>query len=413
MAFSLMSFVVPYGGDDALALDLPADRSLVIAQEPVGEPIGKVPAAVRTALDEPLNFPPLPRATVPGDCIVLAVEPGTPQSAAVVAEVAGYLVEQGAAADLLAVLITPEAVAAGERDPRELMPAAWRGEVALEVHAPETTDSLSFLASSQEGKPIHLNRTLLDADLVVPVGCLRSELALGHYGQYGGLYPTFADAKTRARFNKPAVRDTPRQRLLKQRQAIDEVGWLLGTQFTVQVLPGGGDRLLRVLAGAIPDVFRVGHAAYTAAWTCDVPYRASLVVASVAGGTEQQTWENLARALSAAASVVAEGGAIALCTQLSADPGPAVRGLSHFEDASQAIKHFKREALPDARVAVELIRAKEQGKVYLLSQLEESLVEDLGMAAIGNSEDLGRLARRHESYVVLANAQYVIPVLRS
>jgi nickel-dependent lactate racemase len=403
-----MPRLLEYGSDAYVDLDVPADRLLAVCAEPLGEPIVDVASAVDAALAEPLNYPPLARATVPGDRIVLALEHSVPQATGLVAAIAGYLVEYGTAADHISVLSTPEA-AASEGDPRELLPEAWRREVSVEVHAPEVKASLSLLGTSHQGKPVYLNRTMLDADLVVPIGCLRREATIGYHGQYGGLFPSFADAKTRERFRKFSGPKTTRERAVKERTEIDEIGWLLGTQFTVQVLPGGGDRLLGVLAGEIPQVFREGEAAYLAAWTCHVPRRASLVIASLSGGAAQQTWENVARALWAASRVSAEGGAIALCTELVCEPGDAVRCLSDADDLSLALRRIAREALPDARIAAQVARALEQGKVYLLSRLDETLVEELGMAPIDDPGDLGRLARQHESCILLANAQYALP----
>lgn len=402
-----MPCLLEYGGRAAVDLDLPAERLLAVCAEPIGEPLVDLSGAVEAALAEPLNYPPLARATVPGDRIVLALEPGLPQSAGLAAAVAGHLVAHGAAPDHILLLSPPEA--AGECDPRERLPEAWRNKVKMEIHEPETKGSLALLGSSQEGKPVYLNRTMLDADLVVPIGCLRDSAALGYHGPFGGLFPSFTDAKTRGRFQKLSGPKTARQRAAKERAEIDEIGWLLGTQFTVQVVPAGGDRLLKVFAGEIPQVFQRGEAAYRAAWSFKVPCRASLVIASLSGGAEQQTWENVARALASAARVSAEGGAIALCTQLACEPGGALSSLSGADDISEALRRIAKEALPDARIAAEVARAMEQGKVYLLSRLDETLVEELGLAPMDDPSDLGRLARHHESCLVLVNAQYALP----
>lgn len=408
-----MSCVLPYGLHSQLGLDLAEETLLAVFDEPRGGLLADPAAAAAAALDEPLNYPALSLATVPGDRIVLALEHGVPRAAMLVAAVANYLVEHGASADRIAVLNAPAAGAANGCDPRGLLPDEWRAEVTLETHTPETTGSMSLLGSNREGKPVFMNRTLLDADLVVPIGCLRHEPTTGYYGQYGGLFPTFSDAQAQSRFHKPPPMSGRRQHLAKQRQEIDEVGWLLGTQFTVQALPGGGEGLLDVLAGEIVEVFRRGSAAYESAWTCHAPGRASLVVASISGGPEQQTWQNVARALAAASNIVADDGAIALCTELSAEPGPAVTNLSRVEDRGDAIKRIRREHAADAAEAIELARATEHARVYLLSRLDESLVENLGLAHIGEPGDVARLARRHGSCIVLSNAQYVITIAGS
>lgn len=408
-----MPCALTYGLDAWVGLDLPDETLLTICDEPQGRPLDDPAAATDAALTGPLNFPPLAQATVPGDRIVLALEHGVPQAHTLVAAVASYLVRHGAAPDHLVILQTPAAEAALARDPRMLLPDTWRWEVAIETHCPETQGKLALLASSHDGKPVYLNRTLLDADLVVPIGCLRDASTIGYHGRYGGLFPAFADAKTQQRFRKPAAPRMQHQTIRTQREEIDEVGWLLGTQFTVQVIPGGSGRLLKVLAGEFREVFRVGDAEYQAAWRWCFPHRASLVLAAISGGAEQQTWENLAQALVVASKLVTEGGAIALCTQLTLEPGQAVASLSQVDDLEAAMKQIRREAAVDAVSAIQLARTLEQAKIYLLSQLDESLVDDLGMAPMTEPADVERLARRHESCIVLANAQYVVPMVNN
>jgi nickel-dependent lactate racemase len=404
-----MPCVVPYGLDERVDLELPDETLVAVCDDPLGVPLHDPAAAIDAALGDPLNFPPLARATVPGDHIVLGLDRGVPQASTLVAAIANYLVQHGTAADHLTVLKSLDAVH-DEHDPRELLPAAWRDEVTLEIHSPETPGRLSLLASSREGKPVYLNRTLLDADLAVPIGCLRQKTAIGYHGRYGGLFPAFADAETQQRFRRPAAPGMNRKASASHRKESDEIGWLMGAQFTVQAVPGGRGRLLGVLAGEIPEVFRQGRAAYDAAWSCSVPRRSSLVVASLSGGAPQQTWENLAQALAASSRVVAEGGAIALCTQLAAEPGPAVASLSQIDDLEMARKRIRRDAASDALAATELLQAMQQAKIYLLSQLDESLIEDLGIAPMTEPEDVARLAQRRESCIVLANAQFVVPL---
>ena len=400
-----MPVVLPYGSQSSLALELSPEAVVAAYDAPLGAALADPVAAVRTAVREPLGFPPLKQATVPGDRIVLALDRGVPRAADVVAAVATYLVEEGSEADHITILQTP-ADPAAESDPRARLPDVWRDDVALEIHAPELSGKLALLGSSREGRPIYLNRTLLDADLVVPLGCLRCEGSLGYHGQYGGLYPTFSDEKTRQRFRKPRAGEGGRNGSARQRAEIDEIGWLLGTQFTVQVLPGPRDEWLDVLAGEIRHVFELGARRCAAAWTYRVPRRASLVVAALSGGPAQQTWDNLGRALAAASEAVAPGGAIAICTELAVEPGPAVASLANIDDLETALRRIRREANADALPAGELARTLEHAKIYLLSRLDESTVEDLGMAAVADAREIERLARRHESCIVLGSAQH-------
>ena len=403
-----MACTISYGVDSSFDLDLPPETLVAACETPHAEPLSDPAAALHEALTNPLEFPPLARATVPGDKIVLAMDGSLPQPGLLAAVLAEYLVESGAAADDLTLLRTKSNADLDIDELREQMPSPWRDLLKVEIHDPADKHQLGLLGQSHNGRPIYMNRSLLDADLVVPIGCLQPTGALGYHGRYGGLFPAFADEKTVQRYRKPRGVEARREVMGSQRRESDEIGWLLGSQFTVQVIPGGGESLVAVLAGETHQVFEQGQRQCDAAWTFQVNRPASLVVAAVSGRPALQTWENVARALASAGRLVAEGGAIALCTDLDAAPNSGVASLAQTDDWQSVLRRIRRDCPPDALVAAELIEVMGRARVYLLSQLEESLVEDLGIAPVGNIADVARLARRHESCIVLANAQRVL-----
>jgi hypothetical protein len=58
--------------------------------------------------------------------------------------------------------------------------------------------------------------------------------------------------------------------------------------------------------------------------------------------------------------------------------------------------------------AAQLAQTLEWARVYLLSRLDPSAVEDLEMIPIGGPDELARLARQHHSCILLANAPRAI-----
>ena len=138
-------------------------------------------------------------------------------------------------------------------------------------------------------------------------------------------------------------------------------------------------------------------------------YGADLVIASVTGGSQQQTWTNVARALAAARQVVSATGCIALCTELAEEPGPAVRMLAENADPEEMRADLEDIHLPDAAVAEEIALALEQGSVYLYSRLDEETVESLGMVPLSEPGQLQRLAERFNSCLLLGHAQFALP----
>ena len=171
-----------------------------------------------------------------------------------------------------------------------------------------------------------MNRLLTDADVVLPVGCMQREHSAGYFGIHTTIYPEYSDQQTQARFRKHD-RFTGNGHHRELQHEVNHVAWLLGVNFSVQVVPAAGDGILHVLAGQSDVVRRQCRELYRAAWHRSVAHRASLVVAAIEGAPRQQTWENLGRVLENAMGLVEEDGAIAVCCDLATAPGPALQRL--------------------------------------------------------------------------------------
>ena len=109
-----------------------------------------------------------------------------------------------------------------------------------------------------------------------------------------------------------------------------------------------------------------------------------------------------------ASHVVEENGAIAVCCDLAAPPGPGLQRLIGAASREDAVREIRRDNPRDALPALQLARALETSRIYLLSRLDPGLVEDLEMVPIAGPEELARLAQRSDSCLVLANAVHAM-----
>ena len=255
-----MAQFLRYGAKGLIELDLAPEHLVADWSGPQGQPIDDPSAAVAAALTDPLEFPPLAQATAPGDRIAIAVGESVPQADAVIAGVVHELTRGFATAADIAI-VHPR----GMKPPIEHLSDADREAITLVVHAPEDREQLAYLAAAQDGEPIYVNRTLVDADIVVPVGAFRAPATLAYYGVHGGLFPAFADEETQRRFR--AYRNNADENQRSQRRAeAEEAAWVLGILFTVQVIPGERDEILGVLAGHSVAVEREGEERVAEAW---------------------------------------------------------------------------------------------------------------------------------------------------
>jgi nickel-dependent lactate racemase len=401
-----MEPVLHYGRDSQLRLQL-ADSALIAdCSGPRGRAIENPRLAVELALESPLDFPPLEQAVAPGDRVTVALGNDVPHAADIVRPVVEALLRRGVEPDAVTILRSQHEIERHAQDPRQALSDAVRSAVSLVVHNPADRGQLSYLAATAEGRPIYLNRALCDADLVIPVPCMQTGPGSGDYA--AGIYPTFSDQETVERYRNPNLADGDNDIVERARHEANEVAWLLGVLFVIQTVPGQANDLLSVVAGHLESATRRARELYQHAWSYRVPRRASLVVASVPGDDSEQTWENVGRAVSAATQAVADDGAIAILSELRAEPGPGVRRIADFENPRQAMKHLRKERPSDVFPAVQIARALARARVYLLSGLAEELIEGLGMTPVDEAEDISRLARRHPSCIVLGNAQHTI-----
>ncbi len=395
-----------YGARASIALEPPHEALVADFRGPQGTPLVDVRAAAKNALERPLAFPPLWQAAVPGDRVVLALDSGVPQAASIVAEVIAVLLARGVEAADITILRTQDDDRANVPGPLALLPAAHRDLLTVEVHDPRDRDRLSYLAAAgREHEPVYLNRSLCEADLVVPIGRLCCQGVLDECGVHGGLFPTFSDAASiqRVATARGAARPRAHGKAHAMRR-IDEVGWLLGIQFILQVVPASGGDLLEVLAGQPEAVLARGRESYRAAWTCQSPRRASLVLTTLRGGPERQTWANVARAVAAARALVQDDGAIAVCSELCELPGPALARLASARDADAALGWIRKHRPYDAWAALEIAAALRQTPIYLLSKLGDAAIEELGFAPIGEERQVSRLVAHHDSCILLCDA---------
>ena len=133
---------------------------------------------------------------------------------------------------------------------------------------------MAYLAANESGEAILINRALHEADVVLPVGCLRADETAGYFGIHSSVFPAFSDAKTIQRFRGFGRLNGRGNRRRELTAEVDHVAWLLGVNFTIQVVPAAGDRVLHVLAGQSDSVRQRGRELYRAAWSWPVAERA-------------------------------------------------------------------------------------------------------------------------------------------
>ena len=185
--------VLRYGTDSSIALQFAAGVTPDQCGTPQGLPLADPAVAVAAALEQPLEYPPLAQTTTPGDRVVVVLGSGLPQVAQVTAAVVHVLVESAIAPDGITILRSEVDAATAVENPLRLVAEPAAGRIRLLAHDPTSRRNLAYLAASEGGEPILLNRLLTDADVVLPVGCTQHLHSAGYFGIHTTIYPEFSD----------------------------------------------------------------------------------------------------------------------------------------------------------------------------------------------------------------------------
>lgn len=398
-----MELRIEYGTTGQLTWETGADAD--VQWKPGPAALARPIDAVREALAAPLEYPALAAALVPGDRVVMALDPGLPGLADVLTGIWSVLAEAGIRPEDLLLLQPASLTPRQSLDPRSALPAEIRAAVGWQMHQPAADNSTGYLATSLSGERVYLARELLDADFVLPVGRLGFDPVLGYRGAASLFYPGLSspDAFVRAHGQGHSELRPEDDRPL--RQLIDEAAWLLGVQFGVQVIPSATG-IAAVLAGSLEATIREGRRQLDIGWRITQHERRETVLVSVRPAAGPTTWDEVGAALEVARKLVTRGGRIVLLTDLEATPGPGVEMVRNRRSPSDALQPLRRESPPDLVPATQWTQAADWASLYLLSRLESNLAEDLFAIPLENEREVQRLLGGAEDCLAIAGAQF-------
>lgn len=402
--------VLNYGFDGRFQFHLEPERVLAAHRAP--PPVSHPRALIAAALSQPIEYPPLELCVVPGDRIVLVLERHAPCTEELVAEVWAALERRGVQPADVTILHPGDYRGRSPRDPRRALAESVRSEVQWIVHDPTVSSSCTYMASTASGERVYLSRLAVDADVVISIGTLAFDPVLGYRGTHSVLYPGLSDVDAIRKAQGQGHDELTPDESRPLRQIVEEVGWLLGAQFTVQVIPSDRAGIAEVLAGQADAVLKQGRRRLRETWRVDLPQRPELVIAAVPADASGHTWAHIAASLEMARRIVARDGRVLLLTELEEQPGDGIRLISECRAPRDALPPLKSAAPPDLMSATQLAQAIDWTNVYMLSRLPSQLIEDLFMIPLADEDEARRLIEGDESCAVIGGAQHTSVRLR-
>ena len=361
------------------------------------------------ALQRPLDFPPLEAAIVPGDHIAIAVDPNIPSIEKVIQGSVEALRQAGAGE--IDVVISDEV---HDATLASIARQAEQGEPPLRVirHSGSQREDLRYLGADPQAEPIYLNRWLVDADFVLPIAAGRAG-DVDCESDLTGIFPAFADSRARRRFLSRRGESAPEGPMAFG--SSDEPAWLLGIQVMISVTANQRGCLGEIVAGT-PDAIRKQRRPARRT-SDDFPPSAPLVIASLDGDAQQQSWANAARAVNAASRYALPGGTIVLWSEIDEAMPEVARTNTRLEaddlvtsDDSSGGAEDGEEGFPVWNAfeapARTLARVNEDFRLLIHSRLDPETIESMGFGVLSTAEELQHLSRTFEACGVIRAAQF-------
>lgn len=399
------SISLSFGGAKPFVVPWPSGgpgRSFVPPQ-----PQADLARRVAEALENPLEFPALRQAVVPGDRIVIVFDQRVPQGEILLAGVVEVLGTAGVEAKDILVLQPADTRAQRARDPRSALPKEIATQVQWKVHDPTIEAENAYLASTAGGERIYLAKDVLDADFVLIIGVTGFDPVLGYRGTGSAVYPGLSNTETLRKAIGQGHDELGPDDTRPIRQVIDEVQWLMGLQFVVQVIPGAGGMAGAVFAGQAEAVLREARETLKRDWQIEAGPRSELVIVAIDEPAPRQSWFEIGAALDAARKLVSKDGRIVVLSQLQADLSEGMEILREAHKPRDAIKPLRERQPVDLIPATQIAQALDWANVYLLSRLPGDTVEDLCMVPLVDIEEASRLIEGTDEGIAIAAAQSV------
>jgi hypothetical protein len=356
-----------------------------------------VTKATIDALQNPTDFPSLTAAIVPGDRVAVAVDPSVPQLKEVIRGVTKAISQTDA--DGIDIVLWDEATdETVQHLRRESDPA-----VEITTHISDSRETLRYLAADESADPIYLNRRLVDADFILPIMMARPIDRLTEC-DLTGIFPTLSDSASRGRHRDARLSKMDG----KANRDLPDLTWLLGVQLLLRIQASDSGNLGSMMAGTVEAMGK--QMTSPTRLPDEFPPASPLVIASLDGNSQQQSWINAARAAEAASRFVTPGGTIVLWTEIARPPRGRLVGISEPDMSEPEFVPSEQCEFPpwDPTIgpAQALARLSDEYRILLHSQVDSELIEAMGFGTVETAEELNRLTQSFPACGVLQAAQF-------
>lgn len=312
-------------GTGTLPMEIPEVNVAGVLEIGESVPLPDENGAVREAIARPIGSPPL--AELAGGresaCIVISDITRPVPNKVILPPMLEVLEKSGIPREKITILIATGIHRPNNAEELETMVGSDILKTYRIVnHFSQQLETHAYLGKTENGTPVHIDKTYLESDLKIITGLIEPHLMAGYSGGRKAICPGIASVETMKVMHGPELMEHPKSAvgILEGNpfhKEATEIAQMAGADFNLNVAIDKQRRITGIFAGEMVESHLVGAAFVEKQAKVTLPAPADAVVVSSAGYPLDSTFYQAIKGLLTAIEIVKQGGSILLVAACS------------------------------------------------------------------------------------------------
>ena len=312
-------------GSGTLPIEIPDKNVAGVLEISESVPLSDGDGAVRDAIAQPIASPPLAELAKGREsaCIVISDITRPVPNKVILPPLLETLEQTGIPGEKITILIATGIHRPNNAEELEIMVGRdLMDRYRIVNHFSQKIETHTDLGTTENGTPVHIDNTYLEADLKIITGLIEPHLMAGYSGGRKAICPGIASIETMKVMHGPELMEHPKSAvgILEGNPfhlEATEIALMAGVDFNLNVAIDKTRQITGVFAGDMVESHRVGAEFVEKHARVTLPAAADAVVVSSAGYPLDATFYQAIKGLLTAVEIVKQGGSILLVAACS------------------------------------------------------------------------------------------------
>jgi len=383
---------IPFG-QKHLSFQIPQEKLLGVFTPRCVAALDDVDAAVRQALENPVEAAPLKSILQKGSRIVIVVDDVSRPipTANLLKPLLDEIQAQGVGLNAVTVLVATGVHRPATAAEMKIILGEFYGRIRILNHDADDPEQLVRVGTTALGTEVSINRTFIESDIRIVVADVEYHQFCGYGGGAKSIFPGIANraaiASNHSRLGLAGA-DIGCWKSNPLRQEIEEVGRMAGVDFLLSVVLNYEKQIVKVVGGDLQAAFLTCMQTVDAMYAHQIQETADLVISSPGGYPKDIDLYQSQKALSRASAIVKEKGNIIVMAECPDGHGSDlfydwVRAAQNLDDIIAA--HNQKFVLGGHKAFL-YARDLSKAQVHLFSSLRDDFVREFFMHPVSLEE---------------------------